>query len=173
MHVYVHMCMCLLWMCACMSVEARGWYRQGVSSIAHDHIWGTGSLTDLVSLAGCWAPESLSGSPVLGSWIHTQVYAQLYLWMLQIQAIIFKLTGQAQALYWLSCLTTPRLAPHCTSQCYSTGSPLTDHTMSLNKIEKGTQRACCRALKPLAKELEKYTFQMRTVYVKEGYIFLL
>lgn len=39
--------------CVCMSVEARGSYRQGVSSIAHDHIWGTGSLTDLVSLAGC------------------------------------------------------------------------------------------------------------------------
>lgn len=85
--------------CACMSVEARSSYRQGVSSISHDHIWGTGSLTDLVSLAGRWAPESLSGSPVLGSWIHTWVYAQLYLWMLQIQAIIFKLTGQAQALY--------------------------------------------------------------------------
>lgn len=85
--------------CVCMSVEARGSYRQGVSSNAHDHIWGTGSLTDLVSLAGCWAPESPSGSPVLGSWIHTRVYAQLYLWMLQIQATIFKLTGQAQALY--------------------------------------------------------------------------
>lgn len=46
----------------CTSVEARGSSRQGVSSIAHDHIWGTGSLTDLVSLAGIWFPESLSGS---------------------------------------------------------------------------------------------------------------
>lgn len=78
--------------CVCISVEGRGSYRQGVSSIAHDHISGTGSLTDLVSLTGLLFPESLSGSPVLGSWIHTRVYAQLYLWILQIQANIFKHT---------------------------------------------------------------------------------
>ena len=53
---------------------------------------GTGSLTDLASLILAFGLQNLRLSFPSAGIMHPRPYAQLCLWMLQVQASVFKLT---------------------------------------------------------------------------------